>query len=150
MSILLFLVFFATCVVAGSTGAFFAPGTWYQQLRKPPWTPPGWVFSTVWTALYVVMSIAATRVAMSGDNQLALALWALQIALNTLWSPVFFGLHRIRSGMAIIGLVWLAVAMTLVAFFEVDRIAGLMMVPYLAWVTLASCLNYSILRLNPR
>ncbi|NDR57154.1 tryptophan-rich sensory protein TspO [Aliiruegeria sabulilitoris] len=149
MTLLLFAIFLAACFAAGSTGALFAPGDWYRDLRKPTWTPPGWMFSVVWTVLYLLMSWAAARVAVSEGGGLALALWALQIALNTLWTPVFFGLHRARVGMVIIILLWVSVAATSVAFYLVDSLAGVLMVPYIAWVSVAACLNYSILRLNP-
>jgi tryptophan-rich sensory protein len=148
MVFLLFLIFLAACMAAGATGAMFAPGDWYRDLRKPRWTPPGWMFSVVWTTLYVLMSWAAARVAMAEANGIALALWALQIALNTLWTPVFFGLHRMRAGMVIISLLWLVVAATIVAFFQVDGLAGAMMLPYLAWISVAAALNGAILRLN--
>ncbi|RYH06357.1 TspO/MBR family protein [Tropicimonas sp. IMCC6043] len=149
MTFLLFLIFLAACFAAGSTGALFAPGEWYRGLRKPAWTPPSWVFSVMWTSLYLLMSWAAARVAVADGSGLALALWALQIALNTLWTPVFFGLHRMRSGLVIITLLWVSVAATALAFFQTDTLAGVMLVPYLAWVSVAACLNYSILRLNP-
>ncbi len=149
MTIALFLIFLAACMAAGSTGALFAPGEWYRNLRKPSWTPPGWMFSVMWTSLYLLMSWAATRVALSDGGQIALALWALQIALNTLWTPVFFGLHRMRAGLAIIALLWATVVATSIAFFQVDALAGAMMLPYIAWVSVAAGLNLSILRLNP-
>ncbi len=149
MTFLLFLIFLAACCAAGATGALFAPGAWYRQLQKPRWTPPGWVFSVMWVALYLLMSWAATRIASSPGGGVALALWALQIALNTLWTPVFFGLHRIRAGLLIIGLLWVAVAATCAAFFLLDAWAGAMLLPYLGWVSVAAALNSSILRLNP-
>lgn len=149
MTFLLFLIFLAACMAAGSTGALFAPGGWYRSLRKPSWTPPSWVFSVMWTALYLLMSWAATRVALSEGSGLALALWALQIALNTLWTPVFFGLHRMRAGLWIILLLWVSVAATTVAFLQIDLLSGIMLIPYLIWVSVAACLNYSILKLNP-
>ncbi|MFD0980032.1 tryptophan-rich sensory protein TspO [Tropicimonas aquimaris] len=149
MTFLLFLIFLAACVAAGSTGVLFAPGDWYRDLRKPDWTPPSWVFSVMWTSLYLVMSWAAARVAVTGESGLALALWALQIALNTLWTPVFFGLHRMRAGLLIIVLLWASVGATTVAFLQVDTLSGIMLIPYLIWVTVAACLNYAILKMNP-
>ncbi|MDV7144264.1 TspO/MBR family protein [Tropicimonas sp. TH_r6] len=149
MTFILFLVFLATCVAAGSTGALFAPGTWYRDLRKPAWTPPGWVFSVAWTSLYLLMSWAAARVAVVEGSGLALALWALQIALNTLWTPVFFGLHQMRTGLVVISLLWVSAAAAMLAFFQVDTLAGALLIPYVGWVSIALCLNVSILRLNP-
>ena len=148
MTILLFLVFLAACFAAGSTGALFAPGEWYQSLRKPGWTPPGWAFSVIWTVLYLLMAWAAARIATSDGNAFAMAFWALQIVLNTLWTPVFFGLHRIRAGMVVIVLLWLCVLATTIAFFQIDALSGAMLIPYLLWISVAASLNFSILKLN--
>ena len=95
------------------------------------------------------MAFAAARVAMMPGSGLALALWALQIALNTLWTPVFFGLRRLRAGMVILSLLWVSVVACTVALWQLDWIAGLMFVPYVAWVSVAAALNLSVLRLNP-
>ena len=92
-----FIVFLAACFAAGATGGLFPPGQWYEGLRKPAWTPPNWVFPAAWTTLYLCIAAAGARAAVQPDNALAMAFWALQIALNTLWTPVFFGLRRLRS-----------------------------------------------------
>ena len=126
----------------------FDPGEWYENLEKPSWTPPKWLFPVAWTILYIAMAVAAARIAVLEGSGYALAFFALQIALNTLWTPVFFGLHRMGAGMVIILCLWAAVAATMVAFFQLDLIAGLLFVPYLVWVTVASALNYSVMRLN--
>ena len=96
-----FLTFLAATGAAATTGAMFKPGAWYMGLRKPFWFPPNWVFPVAWTTLYLVMSYAAMRVAGLSGNGQALAFWAVQIALNTLWTPIFFGLHRMRSAMVV-------------------------------------------------
>ena len=140
----LFLTYLAACGAAAATGAMFQPGAWYRGLSKPRWTPPDWLFPVAWTVLYLSMSAAAARVAMLPDTGQALALWSVQIALNTLWTPVFFGLRRIGAGLVVIGLLWLAVAATMVAFWQYDRIAGALFVPYLVWVTVAGMLNRSV------
>lgn len=144
-----FVIFLAACFAAGATGGLFPPGPWYDRLRKPSWTPPNWVFPVTWTTLYVCMAAAGARAAVAENNGLAMALWALQIALNTLWTPVFFGLRKLRLGMIVLVALWLAVAGGLVALWMVDTVAGLLFVPYLAWVSVAAALNYSVLRLNP-
>ena len=149
MDWVVFLVFLATCMSAGATGALFEPGAWYARLTKPSWTPPNWAFPAVWASLYILMALAATRVAGQDGSALAMALWGLQIALNTLWTPVFFGLRRMRAALVVIGALWCAVAATLAAFWAIDMIAGLMFVPYLVWVTIAGALNRSVLVLNP-
>jgi len=144
-----FATFFGACCAAAATGAMFQPGDWYRSLDRPSWTPPDWVFPTVWTVLYVLMSWSATRVAALPGSGQALALWSLQIACNTLWTPVFFGLRRMRAGMVVILCLWLSVAATTVAFWRLDAIAGLMFVPYLAWCSIAAALNWSVWRRNP-
>jgi tryptophan-rich sensory protein len=152
MDLVLFVIFLASCLAAGATGAMFPPGAWYDALRKPAWTPPNWLFPVAWTTLYLCMSVAAARVASrAGSDPLvatAMALWSVQIALNTLWTPVFFGLRRLGGGLVVLGLLWLAVAATLVAFWRVDLFAGLLFVPYLCWVSVAGALNLSVYRLN--
>jgi len=143
-----FAIFLGACFAAGSTGGLFPPGEWYKRLNKPWWTPPDWLFPVAWTILYLCMAAAGARVAMSPGNGLAMALWALQIALNGLWTPVFFGLRRMKLGFRVLSALWLSVAATLVALWQVDMIAGLLFVPYLAWVSVAAALNLSVLRLN--
>ena len=145
----LFPIFLASCMAAGSTGAFFGPGAWYRSLSKPGWTPPDWVFPTVWTALYLLISAAAARAAPLEGSQYAIAFFALQMVLNALWSPVFFGLKRMGTAMVVLVCLWIAVAATLASLWTVDRIAGALFVPYLVWVTLAGALNYSVWRRNP-
>lgn len=145
----LFLTYLAACGAAAATGAMFQPGAWYANLAKPRWTPPDWLFPVAWTVLYLSMSYAAARVAALPETGQALALWSVQIALNTLWTPVFFGLRRMGAGLAIICLLWLAVAATMLAFWQVDWVAGALFAPYLLWVTIAAALNRSVLVRNP-
>lgn len=145
----LFLTFMAACGAAAATGAMIQPGPWYASLDKPAWTPPDWVFPVTWTVLYLSMSYAAMRVALVPDSGQALAFWSVQIALNTLWTPVFFGLRRMRAGLVVIVLLWLAVGATMVAFWSHDVLAGMLFAPYLLWCTIAGALNLSVLRRNP-
>lgn len=147
----LFFTFLAACGAAAATGAMFSPGDWYRALQKPSWTPPDWVFPVAWTALYICMSLAAMRVAQSGHPGApqALGFWAIQVTVNALWSPVFFGLKRMRAALIVVSVLWLAVAVTLVAFVRIDWLAGLLFLPYLAWVTIATALNAAVLRRNP-
>ena len=146
---LLFGIFLATCFAAGATGALFPPGAWYRTLAKPSWTPPNWLFPVAWTTLYLLIAFSAARVAMIPGNGVAMAFFALQIALNTLWTPVFFGLRRLKGGLVVLAALWLAVAATLVFSYVLDPLAGLLLVPYLAWVTVAGALNLAVWRLNP-
>lgn len=146
---LCFLILLAACFAAGATGALFSPGKWYEDLNKPTWTPPNWLFPVAWTTLYLLIAGAGARAAVSPDNSVAMALWALQIALNGLWTPVFFGLRRIRLGLVVLVGLWSAVFCGMIALWQVDWLAGLMFVPYLAWVSVAGALNLSVMRLNP-
>lgn len=146
---LCFAIFLAACFAAGATGALFPPGKWYEDLNKPTWTPPNWLFPVAWTTLYLLMAGAGARAAVSPDNSVAMALWALQIALNGLWTPVFFGLRRIRLGFVVLVGLWIAVFWGMIELWQVDWLAGLMFVPYLAWVSVAGALNLSVMRLNP-
>lgn len=144
-----FMIFLAACGAAATTGSVFKPGIWYDALDKPPWTPPNWLFPVAWTVLYLAISVAAARVAGQPDAGLALAFWALQIALNTLWTPIFFGLRRLLFALGVLGALWLSVAATMWQMFQVDLISGLLFVPYLLWVSVAGALNYSVWRRNP-
>jgi tryptophan-rich sensory protein len=125
--------------------------TWYVALNKPSWTPPGWLFGPVWTILYISMGVAAWLVwkerAVATVTP-ALVLFFVQLALNALWSLFFFGQRQIGMGLVDIGLLWLAVAATIVAFWMVRPLAGGLLIPYLVWVSFATALNYSIWRLN--
>lgn len=141
-------LYLAACLAAASTGMIFAPGPWYDGLNKPRWTPPRLSFPVVWTFLYIVIAIAAARVADLPQNGMALGLWSVQIALNTLWTPVFFGGHRKGAGLIIIGLLWLTVLTMVPVFWALDRIAGLLIVPYFLWLSVATSLNFWIWRHN--
>jgi len=145
----LFALFLAASAAAGATGSLFPPGEWYRQLAKPRWTPPNWLFPLAWSALYLASSLAAARVAGLPGSGLALAFWALQVALNTLWSPVFFGLRRMRAALVVLAGLWLAVAGMAVSFLALDTLAGALVLPYLVWVTVAGALNLAVVRLNP-
>ena len=140
------------CFAAASLGAVFMPGEWYAALRKPSWTPPGWIFGPVWSALYTMMAVAAWLVWQRGGfgaQRRPLTLFLAQLALNAAWTPLFFGLHRPGVAFAEIVLLWLAIAWTLATFWHVHRAAAWMLVPYLTWVSFAGLLNFTLWRLNP-
>ncbi len=145
----LFAIFLAACGAAASTGSLFPPGEWYRGLAKPAWTPPNLVFPIAWTAIYLMLAIAAARLAVLPGSAHALALWALQIALNTLWTPVFFGLHRLKAGLLIMACLWVVAVALMVLAFGLDLIAGLLLVPYVLWLSYAATLNFWIARNNP-
>jgi translocator protein len=125
--------------------------TWYVGLVKPSFTPPNWLFGPVWTLLYVLMAVAAWRIGAVPDaaaRQRAIGMFCVQLLLNAIWSPVFFGLEAPRLGLAIIVAMDAAVVATLVAFWRLDRPAGIMLVPYLCWISYATALNAAIVALN--
>ena len=143
--------FVALCLVVGGVGGIFTAGsveTWYPTLDKPPFNPPNWVFGPVWTALYVLMGAAAWRVWRAAGVGTALGLFALQLVLNALWMPVAFGAQALGWALLIIVALWIALAATLAAFWRADRFAGLLLAPYLAWVSYAVYLNAGLLFLN--
>lgn len=126
--------------------------SFYGQLVQPAWSPPPWLFGPVWTVLYALMAIAAWLVWRIGGfrtNRIALALFLLQLALNALWSWIFFAWHRGALAFAEILLLWALIAATLVAFWRVRPLAGSLLIPYLAWVSFAAALNFALWQLNP-
>ena len=125
---------------------------WFRDLAKPRFMPPGWAFPVVWSLLYVAMGVALARVidASGPGRSLALALFGLQLALNLLWSPVFFAWHRPDRAMAVIVALDAVALATALAFWPLDRAAAGLLLPYLLWLLLATALNRAILRLNPR
>ena len=144
-----FFIFLLACAAAASTGFFFNPGPWYESLAKPGFTPPGWAFPLAWSVIYLLLAWVGYRLSLMPGSQVVLALWAAQIALNTLWTPVFFGAHHIFASMVILVVLWLVVAAMVVMAVRLDLITGLILFPYLAWLCVACALNFSILRKNP-
>ena len=153
-SILVLALFIASCLGVSALGAWSTMGpvaTWYPTLRKPSWNPPAWVFGPVWTALYLSMAIAAWIVwRRAGFRKAsgALGIFALQLALNAAWSPLFFGLRSPLAGLVDIAALWLAIGATIIAFFRISLVAGALLVPYWIWVTFATALNAAIWTLN--
>ena len=136
---------------AALTGVFVSTGGWYAGLAKPAWNPPGWLFGPVWTLLYCMMAVAAWLVWRRGgwrERRRPLGLYLVQWGLNALWTPLFFGLRLPGIAFAEIIVLVLAVLATLISFWNVRRLAGLLMVPYALWVAFAAALNYTIWRLN--
>lgn len=148
-----FLAFYAATFVAASSAAIWdVGGTWYQSLTQPSFTPPPWVFGPAWTVLYLMIAIVAHRIAYAPESSWkmpALALWALQIALNTLWTPVFFGAKNLGGAMIYIALLWVTICLLILVTMRVDRVSSLLLLPYLAWVSFASILNFAFWSLNP-
>jgi len=138
--------------IAGTLGALStrtAIPTWYRTLEKPEWNPPPWIFGPVWTALYALMGTAAWLVwrtdrPTSHRSRQALAVYAAQLGLNALWSPVFFGAKRIDLALAIITSMLVLITATIQRFYRVRPLASLLLIPYLAWTAFATALNAAI------
>ena len=122
----------------------------YAQLAQPDWAPPAWLFGPVWTALYVLMGIAAWRAWRKAGWTFAIHLFVIQLLFNALWSWLFFAWRMGAAAFADVVLLWVLIAATLVAFWRVDRPAGALLVPYLAWVSFAAILTYAVWRANPQ
>jgi benzodiazapine receptor len=125
----------------------------YQHLAQPSWAPPSSVFGPVWSVLYALMGIAAWLVWREGGwrrQRGVLTLFVIQLALNALWSWLFFAWHRGALGFADIVLLWLLILATLVGFWRVRPLAGALLVPYLGWVSFAAALNFAVWQLNPQ
>lgn len=150
--LLLFLVATFVAGAIGSAATFPSVRDWYPTLLKPAWTPPGWVFGPVWTALYIAMSIAGWRAWRAcSDRQTSHAivlLYGAQLVLNALWSICFFALRL--PGLALLDIValWILLVVALLRFSKLDRMAGFLWAPYVAWVSFASALNAAIWWLN--
>ena len=132
-------------------GARFLPDEWYRQLNKPSWNPPNSIFAPVWIILYLFMAVAAwlvwRRYGITSDL-VPLSLFILQLLLNAAWTWLFFGRHQIRNALIDIVLLWILILATLISFWRLDTLAGLLLAPYLAWVTFATVLNWTIWQKN--
>ena len=145
------VVLIALCfAVAGIGGLATSPNipNWYAGLNKPSWTPPGWLFGPVWSVLYLSMAVAGWLVWRKGNALVPLAFFAVQLIFNGAWSWLFFGLHNPGAAFVDIVLLWAAITATTIAFWRRSLVAGLLFLPYLAWVSFAAVLNWAIWRLN--
>jgi tryptophan-rich sensory protein len=142
----------AIAAVAGSLVTTPNISGWYVHLVKPSFTPPNAVFGPVWTLLYIAMAYAFFRILRLPTAErwpAPVVGFLVQIALNGLWSFAFFGTHSPAAGLAVIVPLWASIALTLVLFWRLDRVAGALLLPYLVWVSYASALNFAIWQLNP-
>jgi benzodiazapine receptor len=150
------LLWLALCVGGGAISGIASAGgdsAWYQQLERPSWTPPSWVFAPVWTTLYALMSVAAWRVWRRGGwarQRTPLRLFLLQLAANFAWTPLFFGAHLLTVALMDLIALWALLVATIAAFSRRDAIAPWLLTPYLAWVTFAGALNAAFASLNGR
>lgn len=145
-SLVVFLLLVAATAFSAATNM---PDAWFAALEKPSFNPPNWLFGPVWTMLYILMAVAAWRVYRTRGFDLAVGAWLAQLAVNGAWSPLFFGLHRIDLALLNILVLDVLVLATIVLFWRRDRVAAALMLPYLAWISFATVLNASLLRLNP-
>jgi tryptophan-rich sensory protein len=137
--------------VIGSMATAESVATWYPTLAKPSFNPPNWVFAPVWAALYAMMALAGWRVwrlrGFAGARR-ELTLFAVQLALNCLWSILFFGMRQIGWALAAIVILLALIVLTAALFWRRERLAGLLLVPYAVWVAFAAVLNFEIWRMN--
>ncbi|MBI1387234.1 MAG: tryptophan-rich sensory protein [bacterium] len=150
-SFALIFIFHAAVQAFGAWCTFTSVSDWYPSLNRPEWRPPNWVFGPVWTLLYIMMAVAVWRVWARRSQrpvQFALGAYGVQLLLNSLWSVCFFYCRSVSVGLIDIALLWIAIGVTLAAFWRVDRTASLLLAPYWAWVSFASALNFAIWRLN--
>jgi translocator protein len=148
------LLFFVlvTLAVGAAASVFTEPSipTWYAGLAHPTFAPPNWVFAPVWTALYGLMAVAAWRVwRVAGTRSLEMGIYALQLFINFAWSVIFFAMHQIGLALADIGLLLILILAAAILFWRRDRIAGLLLLPYLIWTGFAAVLNEAFWALNP-
>lgn len=132
----------------GSLATFSQITTWYAALNKPSFNPPNGIFGPVWTILFALMGIALYLILSEKNNKKALTLFTIQLVLNVLWSFVFFGWHQPGWALFEIVILWIAILATIIEFHRISKPAAWLMVPYLAWVTFAAFLTFSVWQLN--
>ena len=156
MKIVRLVVAVAIPLIAGFLGSVFTmPSipTWYAAINKPAWNPPNWIFGPVWTILFILMGIALWLIWEKGLDKIqvrtAVNIFSAQLVLNIVWSLLFFGLHSPFWAFIEIIALWLMILWTIIAFYRLDKTAGLILIPYILWVSFASFLNFTVMRLNP-
>ncbi len=144
------LALFVVLVLGGgfAIGQMNPPGSWYAALAKPWFNPPNWVFAPVWSIVYLLVAIVGWRTWEAPTNRMSRALWWAQMALNFLWSPVFFTVQRPLAALAIILALLVSIVVFIVRQWSSDRTSVTLFIPYAAWVGFASILNFEIVRLN--
>lgn len=148
-SYILLAVFIVAVVGIGSfIGINFPPGDWHVNLIKPSFNPPNWIFAPMWTTLYVLIAIAGWRVFCLGYDAGLKGLWVVQMVLNFLWSPAFFGAQSTLLGLVVILPMLLVILAFIWRAWSLDRISAMLFIPYAAWVSFASLLNFALHRLN--
>ena len=146
-----FTIFTAANFAAACSGAFFKPDGWYENLNKPSWQPPNWLFPIVWTPMYIIMAISGWmlwRDAGPGEATIPLIIYFTHLVFNFAWSAIFFGMKRIGFAMFEIIFLWGTLVGIIVTFYPISPTAAYMMLPYLAWATFAGYLNYVVWQMN--
>ncbi len=148
-----FIIAVVVSELAGIVGSVFtvsAIPTWYAALNKPAFNPPAWLFGPIWVTLYFLMGVSLWLVwkSDSGAKKRAIWLFAVQLVLNAIWSPIFFGTHSLGNALAVIVLLWAAIVLTILIFKKISKTAALLLVPYIFWVSFAVYLNFAIWMLN--
>ena len=152
-SILKLIISLAIPQLSGTIGSIFTMdsiSSWYTTLAKPEFTPPNYVFGPVWITLYFLMGISLYVVWISDNlkSRTPLIIFGVQMFLNAIWSIVFFGLESPIFGLLVIVTLWVAIALTILSFWKVSKLASYMLIPYIAWVSIATYLNYGVWVLN--
>lgn len=154
-SITKLIISLGICLFAGFLGSVFttpAIPTWYATLIKPSFSPPNWVFFPVWTTLYIMMGISLFLIWQKGsqDSQVktAFLLFGIQLVFNVLWSVAFFWLKSPFFGLIVISILWIFILLMILNFMKLSRYAGLLLIPYIIWVSFAAVLNFEIWILN--
>jgi benzodiazapine receptor len=148
-TLLAFVLIVAVVAFLGSSVTEIGVGTWYEELAKPPWQPPSWVFAPVWTLLYVAIAVAGWLWWREGTIATTVIWWwSVQLALNLAWSGIFFGLHRPAWALITIAALDIAIYACVLVGWEIRRAASAIMLPYLAWTALATALNFAVVTMN--
>ena len=145
------VAFVGVCFAVAASGAFFPPDDWYRSLNRPSYAPPNWVFGPVWTILYLMIAVSGWLVWSAQSERSkrpAMIVFAIQLALNAVWSALFFGLHSPGWALFEICLLWAAILSTMVSFSSHSRLAARLLLPYFGWVSFAAFLNYGFWSLN--
>lgn len=155
IEILKLIISIMICQLAGFVGSLFttpAIATWYAALQKPAITPPNWLFAPVWTTLFLLMGISLFLIWRKGLNyknvRIALIIFAAQLILNIFWSILFFGLKSPLAGFIEILILWVVILLTIVSFYKLSGTAGILLIPYILWVSFAAILNFFLWSLN--
>ncbi len=146
-----FAVFALACLAAASSGSIFRAGPWYEDLRKPGWRPPGWLFGPVWLVLYTMIALSGWivwRLAIPEQIVLPMLIYGVHLVFNALWSYCFFGLRRPGLALMDMSALWLSILLTMAVFAPISTLAAVLLIPYLFWVSFAWFLNRAIWRLN--